>query len=60
MPRGATPATDAEVEKASEASERRERRSGCEAGAHTGGRKLEGGKREIGRNGSATSTVMVE
>ena len=32
----------------------------CEAGARTGGRKLEGGRRETDRNGSATSTLMVE
>ena len=32
----------------------------CEAGARTVGRKLEGSKRETGRNGSATSTFVVE
>jgi len=42
------------------AQEETRRGRACEAGARTGGRKLEGGKRETDRNGSATSTLMVE
>ena len=32
----------------------------CEAGVRTGGRKLEGSKREMDRNGSAYSALLVE